>query len=197
MIRAIDRFKRGFVIILDDDNRENEGDLVIHASNVTEDTITFMKNNTSGIICISIDQTRANELNLKSMVQYNEDKHNTAFTVTCDDMRCTTGISSYDRCLTIKTILNGSADQLNRPGHVFPLVSRNGGIMERRGHTEASIEMCKITKMKNCAVICELMNADGTTMDKNDIMTFASLHSIPVITIDDIHMFIQRANCEV
>ncbi len=184
---ALERFKTGMVIVMDDINRENEGDIIINAEIITEEMITFMKRYTTGIICVTLTEKRALELGLDIMVFNNSDPHKTAFTITCDSKECTTGVSSKDRLLTIKTILSGTSDQLSKPGHIFPLIAKAGGLSERRGHTEASIDLCKLIGLPEVAVICELTNDDGTMMRLNDIILFGKKFNIPIITTEQIY----------
>jgi 3,4-dihydroxy 2-butanone 4-phosphate synthase/GTP cyclohydrolase II len=184
---ALETFKKGMVIVMDDATRENEGDLIVNAEVVTEEMITFIKRYTTGIICVTLTEQRALELGLNTMVVNNSDPHKTAFTITCDSTECSTGVSSKDRLLTIKTLLSGNEDQLSKPGHIFPLIAKAGGLSERRGHTEASIDLCKLIGCTPVAVICELTNDNGTMMKLNDILQFSKKFGIPVITTEQIY----------
>jgi len=184
---AVNHFKSGMVIVMDDVTRENEGDIIVHADVLTQEMLTFIKNNTTGIICVTLNEKRALELNLPLQVVNNQDPHNTAFTVTCDSINCTTGVSSSDRLLTIQALLDGDSSSITKPGHIFPLIARKGGLSVRRGHTEASIDLCKLAGLKECSVICELTNQDGTMMRRSDIHTFAKKHNLPVITTQQIY----------
>ena len=184
----VNYFKRGnMVLVMDDCTRENEGDLIVNAEYITEEMITFIKRYTTGIICVTLTEQRALDLGLSAMVINNTDPRNTAFTITCDSTECSTGVSSKDRLLTIKTILNGTSESLSKPGHIFPLIAKSGGLSERRGHTEASIDLCKLSGLKQIAVICELTNDDGTMMKLKDIIPFALKWNIPVITTEQIY----------
>lgn len=181
---AIEVFKNDFVIVMDDEFRENEGDLIIHPKNLTEEKMTFLKNNTTGIICVTIDENKALKMNLPLMVQNNNDSHKTAFTVSCDAVDVKSGVSSAERLKTINAIYNET--EIRTPGHIFPLIARSGGLCERRGHTEAAIDLCNLSKIDKMSVICELTNEDGTMMKLNDVKKFADEYNIPVIHINQI-----------
>ncbi len=186
---AIEDLKAGkMVIVADDEDRENEGDVIIAAEKVTPDDINFMVTNCRGLVCFSITQEKANSLALTEMVENNTDLKKTAFTQSIDaDAKygVTTGISSYDRAKTIQLAIKDDAqpDDFRRPGHIFPLVAKNGGVLERVGHTEASIDLMKAAGLNHSAVICEILNDDGTMARRNDLMLFAQKHNLKFITV--------------
>ena len=152
------------VIVVDDEDRENEGDLIMAAEKITPDAINFIAKEARGMICVSITSERAKELDLELMVEDNTALHNTPFTVTVDAKHGTTsGISAYDRATTIKTIINPNTKpkDLARPGHIFPLVAKDGGVLRRAGHTEAAVDITRLAGLNPAAVLCEIMDDDG------------------------------------
>lgn len=183
-------FKAGkFVIVTDDENRENEGDLILLAEAANPENIGFMVRYTSGVICGVITPETAKRLKLPLMVKRNEDNHTTAFTVTVDVIAGrSTGISAKERANTLRALAdeNSQAGDFARPGHVFPLISVPGGLQQRRGHTEASIALCELTDSKPAAVLSELVNDDGTMMRGSQITEFAEVHGLKVISIDEL-----------
>ncbi len=187
---AIEELKQGKVIILvDDEDRENEGDLTMAAEFVTKDAINFMAVNGRGLICLALDTEIADELDLPMMVNDNTSRFETAFTVSVDAKNgVTTGISVADRAVTIKTVIAEGAkpDDLVRPGHIFPLRAKKGGVLVRTGQTEGSVDLCKIAGLRPGAVICEIMNADGTMARRPDLEDFAKTHGLKICTIADI-----------
>lgn len=193
---AIENFKKGeFIIVMDDDNRENEGDLILAAGFATSEKMNFMIRNTTGIICCPMTQDRANQLKLHPMTTHNTDTNNTHFTVTCDAKEnVTTGVSSSDRSSTAKALANMSLDYtaFNRPGHIFPLVAKEGGILVRRGHTEAAIDLCKLANISLVGVIGELMNNDGTMSRYTDCEKISKEYNIPIITIEILAQYKQH-----
>ena len=182
--------KRGKMFILvDDEGRENEGDLVIPASKVTAKSINFMAKYGRGLICLALNQMQVNKLNLSLMSPINKSRTQTAFTVSIDARYgITTGISAHDRAFTIKTAIKKSASQKSivSPGHIFPLVSKNGGVLVRAGHTEASVDVSKLSKRGSSAVICEIMNDDGTMARGKQLFNFARKHNLKLGKIDDL-----------
>jgi len=182
--------KRGKMFILvDDEGRENEGDLIIPASKVTAKSINFMAKYGRGLICLSLTQSQVNKLNLSLMSPINSSRTQTAFTVSIDAKKgITTGISAHDRALTIKTAIkkNVSQKDIVSPGHVFPLVSKNGGVLVRAGHTEASVDVSKLAKSGTASVICEIMNDDGTMARGNQLVNFTKKHKLKMGKIDDL-----------
>ena len=182
--------KRGKIFVLiDDESRENEGDLVIPASKVSAKSINFMAKYGRGLICLALSQTQVNKLNLSLMSPTNNSRTQTAFTVSIEAKKgVTTGISAHDRAHTIKTAIKKKASpkDIVSPGHVFPLVSKNGGVLVRAGHTEASVDVSKLSKCKPSAVICEIMNDDGTMAKGLQLVNFANKHKLKLGKIDDL-----------
>ena len=151
---------KGMVVVLDNEDRENEGDLVMASDAVTSSNINFMAKEGRGLICISVSNSRANKLDLEPMEQKNTSLHETAFTVSVDAIKgTTTGISASDRCKTIKTIVSDKTNpsDLARPGHIFPIIGRNGGVLRRAGHTEASMDLAQLAGFSRSGVICEII----------------------------------------
>lgn len=180
------------ILLIDDENRENEGDIIFPASTITAPDMALMIRECSGIVCLCLTQEKANKLELNPMVENNNSRFHTAFTVTIEAKEgVTTGVSAADRVQTIKTAIHSSAKptDLNRPGHVFPLIARPKGVMERRGHTEGSIDIVKLAGLGNEAVLCELTNVDGTMAKVPEIIDFAEKHEMTVLTIDDIYEY--------
>jgi len=176
-------------ILVDDESRENEGDLVIPASKVSAKSINFMAKYGRGLICLALDQSQVNKLNLTLMSPSNNSRTQTAFTVSIEAKKgITTGISAYDRARTIKTAIrkNASSSDIVSPGHVFPLVSKNGGVLVRAGHTEASVDISKLSNSGSSAVICEIMNDDGSMAKGKQLMVFAKKHKLKLGKIDDL-----------
>ena len=193
---ALEDFRNGkFLIVTDDANRENEGDLILHAGGATTEQIGFMVRHTSGVICSVVTQDIAKALKLPMMVTRNEDSHETAFTVSVDVIEGrTTGISAEERANTLRALANPNATptQFLRPGHVFPLVAVAGGVHERAGHTEAGIALCELTESYPVAVISELVNDDGSMMRGENLENFAAKNSIKKITIEEIKAHVER-----
>ncbi len=184
---AITAFKQGELIIVVDETRECESDLVLAAEFVSEDKIIFMINHTSGIITVPLTKLRAEQLQLPLMVDCNTEKHGTNFTISVDalDERMTTGVSSHDRTITIKKLVSGTAQDLARPGHIFPLICKDT-LFERQGHTEASITLCRLAGLKDIAIISELMNDDGTMINKEQSLDFGKKHHLKIISIQQL-----------
>ncbi len=186
---AIEDIRQGkMIIIADDENRENEGDLVCAAEMITPEVINFMTKEARGLICLSMTEERAKQLNLHQMVDHNTEELQTAFTVSIDAARkfgVTTGISASDRATTVKIVTDERTqpDDLRRPGHIFPVVSRNGGVLKRVGQTEASVDIARLAGLKPIGVICEIMNEDGTMARRNELRKFADKHGIKFITV--------------
>ena len=179
-------------ILLDDEGRENEGDLIIPASKSTAKSINFMAKYGRGLICLALNQTQVNKLNLSLMSPLNKSRTQTAFTVSIDAKKgVSTGISAHDRAHTIKTAIkkNVSQNDIVSPGHVFPIVSKNGGVLVRAGHTEASVDVSKLSKNGASAVICEIMNEDGTMAKGQDLFNFAKKHKLKIGKIEDLIAF--------
>jgi len=185
--------KRGKMFVLvDDESRENEGDLVIPAIKASAKMINFMAKYGRGLICLALDQLQVNKLNLPLMSPSNNTRTQTAFTVSIEARKgVTTGISAHDRAHTIKTAIkrNAKSKDLVSPGHVFPLVSKNGGVLVRAGHTEASVDISKLSKCGASAVICEIMNNDGTMAKGKQLVNFARKHKLKLGKIEDLISF--------
>ena len=185
--KALDVFRDGgFVIVTDDVDRENEGDLFLLASAATTEKIGFMIRYTSGVICVAMTEERSRQLHLPLMVKQNQDTKRTAFTVTVDAKHeITTGISAKERANTIRALadLTSTAEDFIRPGHIFPLVAHEGGLAARRGHTEAIVEMCKLVGENHVGVISELVNEDGSMMRGENLIKFASEQNTPILSI--------------
>ncbi len=187
---AIEDIKSGrFVIIVDDESRENEGDLAMAAEKVAPEAINFMAKYGRGLICLPITKQRLDELGIPLMVQDNTSRHSTAFTVSIEAKhKVTTGISAFDRAQTIKTVLDPDTkpDDLARPGHVFPLQAREGGILVRSGHTEAIVDLARLAGLYPAGVICEIMNDDGTMARLPDLEIMAAKYSLKIIAITEL-----------
>jgi len=183
------------VIVVDDEDRENEGDLTIAAEKVTPQAINFMAIHGRGLICMPIVGERLDELRIPLMVSDNTSPHETAFTVSVEAKRkVTTGISAFDRATTIKTILDPATkpEDLTRPGHVFPLRAREGGVLTRAGQTEAAVDLARLAGLYPAGVICEIMNEDGTMARVPQLMKFAAKHKLKIVTVKDLIQFRMR-----
>ena len=176
--------KRGKMFVLvDDEKRENEGDLIIPASKATSKSINFMAKYGRGLICLALSNNQANKLNLSLMSPSNKSRTQTAFTVSIDaKKKVTTGISTQDRAHTIRTAIkkNASSKDIVTPGHVFPIVSKNGGVLVRAGHTEASVDVSRLAKCGSSAVICEIMNDNGTMAQGKQLANFTKKHKLRI-----------------
>lgn len=196
VVDAIRAFEAGeIVVVTDDDDRENEGDLIVAAVHCTPEKMAFIVRHTSGIVCTPMPREEAKRLNLNAMVAENDSAHTTAFTVTVDFRHgTTTGISAEDRTLTVRNLANpnvGPADFV-RPGHIFPLIAREGGVLMRSGHTEAAVDLCKLAKLPPIGVICELVNDDGTVMRGPQVADFAVTHGLKQVSVADLIAYRQR-----
>jgi 3,4-dihydroxy 2-butanone 4-phosphate synthase/GTP cyclohydrolase II len=182
--------KRGKMFILvDDEQRENEGDLIIPASKISSQSINFMAKHGRGLICLTLSQKQADKLNLSLMSSHHISRSQTAFTVSIDAKKgITTGISAYDRAKTIKIAIkkNVTNKELVSPGHIFPIVAKNGGVLVRAGHTEASVDISKLSKTGSSAVICEIMNDNGSMAKGKELFNFAKKHKLKIGKIDDL-----------
>lgn len=187
---AVDALKAGeFVLVVDNENRENEGDLIIAAEAATEAKIAFMVRHTSGLICLSTTGERLDELDLPLMVIDNTEAHKTAFTISIDyKIGTTTGISAADRAATIRAVADprSASSEFSRPGHVFPLRYHEGGVLERQGHTEATVDLTRLADMFPAGVLCEIVNDDGTMRKGEELELFAKEHDLVMISIDDL-----------
>ena len=185
-----------FIILVDDEDRENEGDLVIPAEFATPDAVNFMAKHARGLICLALGRERVEALGLPLMAQTNGTRHQTAFTVSIEAREgVTTGISAADRSRTIAVAINPEAgrDDLVTPGHVFPLVAKDGGVLVRTGHTEASVDIARMAGLNPSGVICEIMNDDGTMARLPDLIKFAQFHGIKLGTIADLIAYRRRS----
>ena len=194
--QVIEEAKQGRIFILvDDENRENEGDLCVPAEMATSDVINFMAKFARGLICLAMERSRVEQLGLSLMTRRNEGRHETAFTVSIEAREgVTTGISAHDRAHTISvaTNVNKGQDDIVTPGHVFPLVARDGGSLVRAGHTEAVVDIARLAGLTPAGVICEIMNDDGTMARLPDLLSFAQQHDLKVATIADLISYRRR-----
>ena len=176
------------IIVIDDEDRENEGDLVMAAEKVTGEAINFMATYGKGLICTPMEEEILKELQINSMVENNTDNHETAFTVSVDYKDTTTGISAYERALTISKLLENDVkpEDFRRPGHVFPLAARKNGVLERTGHTEAAVDLAKLAGLKGAGVICEVMKEDGHMARTEDLIKMAKEHNLKIITVKNL-----------
>ena len=178
-----------FVVIVDDEDRENEGDLVLAAERVTPEAVNFMAREGRGLICLALTEERCDELALPLMVEENTSNFGTAFTVSIEARgRTTTGISAADRAATVRAAIDPATrpSDLNRPGHMFPLRAQRGGVLKRAGQTEASVDLARIAGLTPAAVICEVMNEDGTMARVPDLRRFCAKHELPLVTVADL-----------
>ncbi|MDD4334827.1 MAG: bifunctional 3,4-dihydroxy-2-butanone-4-phosphate synthase/GTP cyclohydrolase II [Desulfotomaculaceae bacterium] len=192
---AVEDIKRGRIIVaVDDEDRENEGDLIMAAEMVTPEAINFMAIHGRGLICLPVTGLRLDELELPAMVNNNTDPHATAFTVSIDAADCTTGISAHERAMTVKAVLdpNTKPADLRRPGHIFPLRAKEGGVLRRTGHTEATVDLVELAGLYPAGICCEIMKEDGTMARVPELMEFVKIHNLKIITIADL---IQYRRC--
>lgn len=176
------------ILVIDDPERENEGDLICAAEHATPENVNAMASLAKGLICMPMSQQICEKLGLNQMVEVNTDNHTTAFTVSIDHVDTTTGISAFERSLTaIKTVeKEAKPEDFRRPGHMFPLEAREGGVLKRAGHTEATVDLMKLAGLKECGLCCEIMREDGTMMRTTELLEFAREHGFTVITIEEI-----------
>lgn len=187
----IDYAKGKIIIVVDDENRENEGDMICNAKFATPENINYMAQNARGLICVAIDKTIADKMELNQMVEQNTESMKTAFTVSIDadeKYGVTTGISAYDRAKTIEVLIdkNSKPADLRRPGHLFPCTARLGGVLERIGHTEAVVDLAKLSNLPPAGAMCEIMTPDGHMARRDYILDFASKNNIKVITVAEL-----------
>lgn len=193
--QALEDLRAGkMIIVTDDPNRENEGDLICAAEFATTGNVNFMATYGKGLICMPMSKEIANKLALPQMVSENTDNHCTAFTVSIDHVDTTTGISAVERGITARKIVdeNSKPEDFRRPGHMFPLVAKDFGVLERSGHTEATVDLMRLAGLKECGLCCEMMKDDGTMMRKSELLEFAKEHGISFITIKDIADYRKR-----
>ena len=177
------------VLVTDDENRENEGDLIFPAETLTVNQMAMLIRECSGIVCLCLTDDKVKSLKLPMMVDNNSSRFQTAFTVSIEATNgVTTGVSASDRVKTIKTAVadNAKPEDLNRPGHIFPLRARPGGVLERQGHTEATIDLMKLAGLKPAGVLCELTNPDGSMARLPEIIKFATKYNFPVLSVEDL-----------
>lgn len=188
--QALDAMREGRpVVLLDDDDRENEADLILAAERLTNANMAMMIRECSGIVCLCLSAEKVRKLGLRPMVENNRSQYGTAFTVSIEAREgVTTGVSAADRITTIRAAIaeDAGTDAVVSPGHVFPLVAVDGGVLQRRGHTEGSVELARMAGLSSAAVLCELMNPDGTMARRAEALAFAELHRLPVLTIADL-----------
>ena len=186
---AIEEIKNGrMVIVVDDEGRENEGDLVMASAKITPEAVNFILKHARGLMCVSITEERAKALEIPLMVARNTEYMGTAFTVSVDHKNVTTGISAFERTTTINALIDQETkpDDLLRPGHVFPLIAKNGGVLVRAGHTEASMDLARLSGLEPSGVICEILNEDGTMARRPDLEKFAAKHGLKIVSVADL-----------
>lgn len=186
---ALEDIRQGkMIVMVDDEDRENEGDLVMAAEMATPEAINFMATYGRGLICVPLTKERIHALQLEQMVTTNTDPHGTAFTVSVDAATSTTGISAFERAETVKILMNPNSvpTDLHRPGHIFPLLAREGGVLVRAGHTEGSVDLARLAGLQPAGLICEVMNEDGTMARVPDLQLFVKKHNLKLITLKDL-----------
>ncbi|MCT4598423.1 MAG: bifunctional 3,4-dihydroxy-2-butanone-4-phosphate synthase/GTP cyclohydrolase II [Vallitalea sp.] len=186
---ALEDIRQGkMIIVVDDENRENEGDLLMAAEKVTPEAINFMVKYGRGLVCVPMMEDKLNKLDIFPMVTNNTDPKKTAFTVSVDYNKTSTGISAYDRSKTISKLVDEkvTGDCFVRPGHIFPLVAKEGGVLERAGHTEAAVDLARLANLNPAGIICEIMNEDGTMARLPQLIDYAKNHKLKIISIEDL-----------
>lgn len=186
---ALEDIRQGkMIVVVDDEDRENEGDLFLAAEKVTPESVNFMASFGKGMICVPLTEDRARYLELDLMVKKNTENMKTAFTITVDHKSSTTGISAFERAKTIKELANPDSvsGDFTRPGHIFPLIARDGGVLKRSGHTEAAVDLARLAGLYPAGVICEIMNEDGTMARVPRLIEFSKNHGLKIITIEDL-----------
>ena len=192
---ALEELRAGHLILtIDDPDRENEGDLICAAQFATTENVNFMATHAKGLICTPMSEQVALRLGLEQMVKVNTDNHHTAFTVSIDHVDTTTGISAEERGFTCRKCadIHTKPEELRRPGHVFPLVARRGGVLTRNGHTEATVDLCRLAGLEQCGLCCEIMRDDGTMMRTSELMEKAQEWGLKIITIKDLQDYCRR-----
>jgi 3,4-dihydroxy 2-butanone 4-phosphate synthase/GTP cyclohydrolase II len=192
VFEAIEDIKAGkMIIVVDDEDRENEGDLIMAAEHITPEAVNFIVKNGRGLLCVALTEERAAQLDLQPMVAQNAEVMGTAFTVSVDHKSVTTGISAPERSTTIQALMNSEAvpGDFLKPGHVFPLVARDGGVLVRAGHTEAAVDLAHLAGLKPAGVICEIMNDDGSMARRPDLEAFAAQYGLKMMTVADLISF--------
>ncbi|MBQ7611800.1 MAG: bifunctional 3,4-dihydroxy-2-butanone-4-phosphate synthase/GTP cyclohydrolase II [Spirochaetaceae bacterium] len=189
---ALEDLKQGRIILVtDDENRENEGDFICAAEFATTENINFMATHGKGLICMPMSAEYVERLRIPQMVHYNTDNHETAFTVSIDHISTTTGISAAERSITALKAIEDDArpEDFRRPGHMFPLLARRNGVLERNGHTEATVDLCRLANLKECGLCCEIMREDGTMMRSSELYELAQKFNMKFITIKDLQQY--------
>ena len=197
---ALQALRNGEVILVtDDEDRENEGDLICAAEFATTENVNFMASQAKGLICMPMSKAFTQKLGLPQMVEQNTDNHATAFTVSIDHVDTTTGISAYERSVTALKCVEDDAkpEDFRRPGHMFPLEAKQGGVLVRTGHTEATVDLCRLAGLKECGLCCEIMADDGHMMRTPELQEFAQKHQIKFITIADLVAYRRKTECSV
>ncbi|KUO72267.1 MAG: 3,4-dihydroxy-2-butanone 4-phosphate synthase [Clostridia bacterium BRH_c25] len=192
---ALEELKKGnMIIVVDDEDRENEGDLLMAAEKATPEAVNFMATYGRGLICAPMTEERLGELKLDPMTSNNTDAKETAFTVSVDSRSCTTGISAFERADTIKALVDSGTnpEDLTKPGHIFPLKAREGGVLKRAGHTEAAVDLARMAGLYPAGVICEIMKDDGTMARLPDLIEYSKKHKLKIITIADLIKYRSR-----
>ena len=186
---AIAEIRAGrMIVVVDDEDRENEGDLLMAAEMVTPEAVNFMATHGKGMICMPITEDRAHHLALNLMVDHNTESMRTAFTVTVDHKSSRTGISAFERSETIRWLIHpeSTREDFVRPGHIFPLIARKGGVLQRAGHTEAAVDLARLSGLQPAGVICEIMNPDGSMARMPQLESFCRLHDLKMISVADL-----------
>ncbi len=192
---ALEDLRRGKIILVtDDEDRENEGDFICAAQFATTENINFMATHGKGLICMPMSEEYVEKLKLPQMVENNTDNHETAFTVSIDYITTTTGISAVERSITALACVKEDAkpEDFRRPGHMFPLKAKKNGVLERNGHTEATVDLCRLAGLKECGLCCEIMREDGTMMRTEELSKLAQQYQMKFITIKDLQDYRKR-----
>ena len=192
---ALEDLRRGKIILVtDDEDRENEGDFICAAQFATTENINFMATHGKGLICMPMSEEYVEKLKLPQMVENNTDNHETAFTVSSDHLTTTTGISAVERSITALACVKKDAkpEDFRRPGHMFPLKAKKNGVLERNGHTEATVDLCRLAGLKECGLCCEIMREDGTMMRTEELSKLAQQYQMKFITIKDLQDYRKR-----
>lgn len=192
---ALEDLRRGKIILVtDDEDRENEGDFICAAQFATTENINFMATHGKGLICMPMSEEYVEKLKLPQMVENNTDNHETAFTVSIDHITTTTGISAVERSITALACVKEDAkpEDFRRPGHMFPLKAKKNGVLERNGHTEATVDLCRLAGLKECGLCCEIMREDGTMMRTEELSDLAQQYQMKFITIKDLQDYRKR-----
>ncbi len=185
------------VLVTDDEDRENEGDLIFSCQFLRVEQMALLIRQCSGIVCLCLTESKINSLGLPMMVENNTSRYQTAFTVSIEAKTgVTTGVSAADRVCTVKaaTAEDATPASISSPGHIFPLKAKNGGVLERRGHTEATVDLMRLAKLPPAGVLCELTNIDGSMARLPEVVCFAKKHDFPVVTIDDLVLYRKQTN---